>query len=527
MDGKAPTVAVVGLGVLGLVTVKNLTEEGFDVTGFDMNSYVGGLWHYTDEDKTSVLPTTVINISKERGCFTDFPFPDDTPSHCTSQHVEQYLENYAKHFNLGPKLRLNTKVKLVKRDKEKKCWVLDIEGSDSECFDKVIIATGINARPHIPSLDGLDQFEGEVLHSRAFKRPELFKGKKVVIVGMGNTGADTAAALVDVADNVSISHKHGAFVLPRIAKGVPFDHTMTARKSAMIGFLELNLPTLSQWVFDAMVKKLQDEAFVLRPEWKLSPAPSIKHAVPIVSDNLVQLLEAGKIQSVAGLKRISGPREVELTDGTHVQADTIIWATGYKSEFSVLDATVDPNRHTTPAWTSAPGSRGKPLPRLYQNVFSLDYPDSLAFMGCVAFATGAFPVYDLCSMAVAQVWKGNSPLPTIQEMNKAVDRQHSFVCDIAKQGSAVPGWVRQSEWLAWANQAAGTGVDEHLGWGYAGWKFYFQDRALYKLLMDGVYMPAIWRVFDSTKRKKWDGAREEIVKVNAAVEASKRKKKMS
>lgn len=60
------TVAVIGAGPAGLVALKNLLEEGFDATGFDKNPYVGGLWQYTEEDKTSVLPTTVVNISKER-----------------------------------------------------------------------------------------------------------------------------------------------------------------------------------------------------------------------------------------------------------------------------------------------------------------------------------------------------------------------------------------------------------------------------------------------------------------------------
>ncbi|KAJ3515503.1 hypothetical protein NM208_g14959 [Fusarium decemcellulare] len=83
--------------------------------------------------------------------------------------------------------------------------------------------------------------------------------------------------------------------------------------------------------------------------------------------------------------------------------------------------------------------------------------------------------------------------------------------------------VRQAEWVAWANKAAGTQVNEHLGWGLAGWKFWFQDRAFYKLLMDGIYTPFIWRVFDG-KRKKWDGAKAEIEKVNAYVEAAKKKK---
>lgn len=66
MSAGQPSVAVIGAGPAGLVALKNLLEEGFDATGFDRNAYVGGLWQYTEEDKTSVLPSTVVNISKER-----------------------------------------------------------------------------------------------------------------------------------------------------------------------------------------------------------------------------------------------------------------------------------------------------------------------------------------------------------------------------------------------------------------------------------------------------------------------------
>ncbi|KAF5022589.1 hypothetical protein F66182_5360 [Fusarium sp. NRRL 66182] len=523
MEDQPPKVAVIGLGVLGLVAVKNLTEEGFNVTGLERNSYVGGLWHYTDQDKTSVLPTTTINISKERGCFTDFPFPDDTPSHCTAGHVQDYIESYVDHFNLRPKLRLSTVVSGVRRDDDGR-WAVDIQGSGPEYFDKVIMASGINSSPHIPKLVGLDQFDGQVLHSRAFKKPELFKGNKVVVVGMGNTGADTASALCGHADKVWLSHNHGAIVMPRVMDGAPFDHAVTSRKTAILGFLELNFPRLFEFAFNAGCKKMQDRAFNIRPEWKLSPAPPIKHAVPIISDDLCNLLESGDILSVTGVRRVTGPREVELNDGTRLDADVIIWCTGYKTDFGLLDRRVDPTRNTTPKWDAAIGSRGKPLARLYQNVFSLDYPDSLAFMGTVAFATAAFPLYDLCSMAIAQVWKGNSSLPSVQEMNHAVDQQHDFICSIAKDGSAVPGWVRQAEWLAWADEAAGTRVNEHLGWGLEGWRFWYSDRGFCRMLMDGIYTPFLWRLFDG-KRKKWDGARAAIEKVNAEVEAAKKKKK--
>ena len=286
--------------------------------------------------------------------------------------------------------------------------------------------------------------------------------------------------------------------------------------------MERNFPNLAEKFFTFMVEKMQNSTFSIRPEWKLSPAPSLKHALPIVSDNLIDMLESGELKSVVGLKEVVGPNEVELDDGTRLTVDCIIWCTGYKANFGLLDPSVDPTRNTTPEWAAAPGSKGKPLPRLYQNVFSLDYPMSLAFMGCVGFASGAFPIYDLASMAVAQIWKGNSSLPPQREMERAVDRHHAWICNIAKEGSAIPVWVKQHEWVPWVNEAAGTGVDAYLGWGWKAWKFWLIDHAFAKLLLGGIYTPHLFRVFDG-KRKKWDGARAEIERVNRLVSAQGKK----
>ncbi|RKL20363.1 hypothetical protein BFJ68_g3069 [Fusarium oxysporum] len=526
MDKQPQKVAVIGLGVAGLVAVKNMLEVGFDVTGFERSEYVGGLWHYTEQDKTSVLPSTIINISKERAAFTDFPYPDSTPSHCPSAKVEEYIESYVDHFNFRDKLRLGVSVEKVRRDDERNRWVVDIQGSEPEYFDKVIMATGGNNRPHIPKVEGMEQFEGEVLHSRAFKRPELFKGKRVVVVGVSNTGADTAAALCGHAEKVWLSRSHGVIVIPRKRDGIPFDHTITARTMALMGMFENTFPHLYEIIFNSICKKMQDNAFKIRPEWGLSPADSVLHTLPVVSDNLIPLLESGDITSVPKIKRVTGPREIELTDDTRLDVDTIIWCTGYKGDFSLVDPSVDPTRNTTPKWAEAIGSRGKPLPRLYQNVFSLDYPDSLAFMGNLLVATSAFPNSDLCTMAIAQIWRGNSPLPSIDEMNRATDKQHELICKLANEGSVSPGWLRQADWLAWADKAAGAQVYEHLGWGLKGWRLWWNDRALYRMLMDGIFTPFVWRVFDGEgKRKKWDGAREAIEKVNAKLAAAKVKNK--
>ncbi len=277
-------------------------------------------------------------------------------------------------------------------------------------------------------------------------------------------------------------------------------------------------PSLTEKLFNAFAKKLQDGAFNIRPEWHFSPAPSLKYSVPIISDELVPVLEKGAVESVAGIDRVVGPREVQLTDGRRLEVDTIIFCTGYVTKFTVIEPQFDPMQKPPAAWTASSGSRGKPLPRLYRNIFPPQHSDSLAFMGCVAFSTAAFQLYDLASMAVAQVWKGTSALPTPAEMERAVDEHQAWVCASANRGPVFPGMVKPHEWMDWANDTAGTGVAEKLGWGWQGWKFWLTEPKLCSLLMSGVYSPHIYRLFDG-KRKKWPDAREEIERVNERLRA--------
>lgn len=305
---------------------------------------------------------------------------------------------------------------------------------------------------------------------------------------------------------------------------MPFDHGLTMRKTGLIGFFERLSPDLAFFMTDKGVSKISQSAFKYRPEWRLQPAPSIKHRLPVVSDALVPLLEAGSIQPVNVIRRAVGPRELEMADGERIEADAIVWCTGYQLDFSIFDASADPTRDTTPAWAAARGSKGRPLPRLYRNIFSLDHPDSLAFMGCVAAGSGFFPLTDVASMALAQVWKGHSALPSREEMRRAVDAQHEAMCRIAQTGTANYLSVRQGPWQAWVNDAAGTGLGGKLGWGVEGWLFWFRERKLYGLLMDGVFTPHVYRLFAGTKRKAWEGARAEIERVNElALEAKKAK----
>jgi dimethylaniline monooxygenase (N-oxide forming) len=160
------------------------------------------------------METTVVNISKERGCFTDFPYPDDVPSHPTAVQVQQYLISFMKHFELEPFVRLNTAVKKVKFDEEQGKWALDVEGEGKKYFDKVVVAIGgMVGKANVPVIEGIEKFAGSSVHSQAFKRPKDYEGKRVMVVGFSNSAADTATQLVGVASRVYMAHRHGARVV--------------------------------------------------------------------------------------------------------------------------------------------------------------------------------------------------------------------------------------------------------------------------------------------------------------------------
>ncbi|KAJ3493512.1 hypothetical protein NLG97_g4683 [Lecanicillium saksenae] len=502
-------------GAVGLVTVKNLVEEGFDVTGFEASGYIGGVWHYTEEDKTSVLKTTVVNISKERGCFTDYEFPESVPSHASAADVQRYLESYAQHFDLEKRFRLNTRISKVSYNISTGKWDIEIEGSAVQTFDKVVVSTGPTSHPNMPKIQHSELFTGDFIHSRAFKKPELFKGKRVLLIGLGNTTADTVEALREYAAAIYISHSKGVCILPRRDKaGIPSDHSMTLRIFNFLGFLDQYFPRLSEYMLNKIVIKKQNERFTIRPEYRLSPALSVKSGAVIISDNLIENFENGVVTSVPATKSIIDGKTVELADGTRIEVDSIICCTGYRKDFGIMDRDVDSTRHANQRWAAAEGSFGKPLPRLYQNIFSLDHPGSLAFTGCVAFVTGAFPLYDLISMVIAQVWSGKSELPPLEEMALSVDEHHDFACTRAEGGPTLVSWVKQGVWEPWAHKMAGTGISENLDWGWQGWKFWWNNRRFYNLLVNGIYSPFLFRVFDG-KRKKWDGAKEAIERLNA------------
>ena len=531
------TAAVIGGGPIGLTTLKNLREAGIAATCFEARDTIGGIWAYDEHPETlTVLRSTVGNISKYKGCYTDFPPPDDAAVHMDGVATLRYLEGYADAFGLREYVELGVRVEGVVSMGEG--WELTMRrvgmgmgmgmGTEKRVFDKVVFCTGRLVQAKIPDVVGRERYRGKVLHSQGFKRPEDFTGQKVMVVGIGNTGADVASDLVGVAEKIYVSHRGGQNILSRWANGRPLDLFSNRRKAAIGKAVASCAPGLARKMVNSVAGKLTDSCFELDPAWGFKPAPFLLTHAPIVSEAFVDHLRSGALELVPGVRRFVGGHTVELENGTKVEVDAVIFCTGYSTSFSLAPDLITYNKpseaQTHDTSSSSSSSTVPPLARLYKNIFSPEHPDSIAFTNNWQASDSVMAVSDLVAMAITQVFAGNFSLPRRDAMEKEIDAHHAWVEWMADGEGTYAELINKEPWMDWLHCAAGTGVNENLGYGWQGWKFWATDRVFCDMLMTGIDSPHIARLFDG-RRKKWVGARDALVRANEDLEVQIRRRR--
>ena len=216
-DNMTPQrVAVIGAGISGLCAIKSSLDEGLHPVCYEMRKDVGGLWNFSEkvvDGQGSVMDTTVINISKEMMSFSDFPMPADAPNHLRHPDYKNYLGRYADANDLKKYINFETQVLSVKKsdDHEKTGkWTVSFKGINddntkvaTEVIDFVLVCTGMHGKPKEVSYPGLERFKGLVVHAHGVRNAAGFEGKRVVVIGLGNTGSDVCVELGHVASQVS------------------------------------------------------------------------------------------------------------------------------------------------------------------------------------------------------------------------------------------------------------------------------------------------------------------------------------
>jgi dimethylaniline monooxygenase (N-oxide forming) len=287
-------------------------------------------------------------------------------------------------------------------------------------------------------------------------------------------------------------------------------------------FMNTWLPSLWQTFVDYLFVKMSKEAFPHQPkEWGLLPAPSIAVTTPMIADELYPLLRNGFATPVTGIRAVTGPKQVTLTDGRVLDdIDSIVYCTGYYFDVPKF---VPAEYHPYPD----PDKQ----PYLYRNIFPL-HPDpevrnSLAFTGQVGYPFPGFVQFEFYTLAIAQIWKGNKKLPPLKEMVQwHTDKIAEDEKLLKKYGHArYAVFTRPEDMFSWVHETTGIGLFEHTSFfSWRSWQLWWSDPKFYKLLTTGLFSPAIWRLFDMGGRKCWPEAKQQIIKDNefAAMRAKRR-----
>ena len=227
-------VCVIGAGPSGLTAVKNCLQYGLDVTVFEKNNKVGGNWVFNAKTgHSSVYNNTHIISSKVWSEYEDFPMPEDYPDYPKHDQIQEYFENYAKHFGVMQRINFETTVNKVEKISEYD-WHVSFQNEQgqetTEKFTHVMLANGHHWKPNYPEYPG--EYTGQYMHSHDFKGvDDSWKGKNVLVIGAGNSACDVAVESARVAGSVAMSMRSPQWFIPKFMFGKPADElgTLTNR----------------------------------------------------------------------------------------------------------------------------------------------------------------------------------------------------------------------------------------------------------------------------------------------------------
>ena len=420
----APRVCVIGAGSSGITSVKALADAGMPFDCFEKGSAVGGNWVFQNDNGMSACYRTLhINTSKPRMEYADYPMPDDYPDFPDHRLMAAYFDRYVDVFGLREKIAFGTAVTWCTRRPDG-VWDVTLDNGETRAYDMLIVANGHHWDARWPEPAFTGRFDGVQVHSHSYEDHAPYAGKRVVVLGVGNSAMDIAVELSRTAAKTYLSARRGAWILPKYWFGRPLD--------------QLPQHPLLPFALRRRLVQLAYDIAVGDPTKFGLPKPDhrLAEAHPTISGEILTRIGSGDIAVKPNIAELRGDR-VAFTDGSVEDVDAIIYCTGYKISFPFFDSDL----------ISAPDNEIA----LYRNVFHPDLPN-VAFVGLCQPLGAVMPIAEQQSKWIIDYLTGTYALPSADRMKRHIDETRARMARRyvgSKRHTIQVDFDDYLYWLAW------------------------------------------------------------------------------
>ena len=384
---------IIGAGSSGIAAAKALHDRAIDFDCIEKSDRVGGNWVFGNKNgMSSAYEGLYINTSRDRMQYVDFPMPRSYPDFPHHSQIAAYFDTYVDHFGFRKHILFDTGVERAELD-DRGTWRVRLSSGETRAYDHLLVANGHHWDPLMPDPPFPGTFDGLELHAHHYKSKHDLRGKRVVVVGMGNSAMDIAVEASEVAQATYLSARRGVHVIPKYMFGRPLDQFFTSAR----------IP----WPVRQRMGELIHKLAVGDMERYGLPKPDhrIGEAHPTISGRILDRLTHGAIVPKPNIAERMGDR-VRFTDGSVVEADVIVYCTGYKVTFPFFD----------PSFVAA---KDNELP-LFLRVFHPAHPQ-LSFIGLLQPLGAIMPLAEAQGKWVAKYLRGEYALPSKDEMQARID----------------------------------------------------------------------------------------------------------
>ena len=304
---------ILGAGFVGLGMAEALKSASIPYDQVDASDDIGGNWYH------GVYETAHIISSRKITQFTHFPMPDNYPDFPSAQNIRDYLNSFADHFELRKNIELNRQVSYV-RPVENNLWEVTFDNGEQRIYKGIIICNGHHWCKRFPKFSG--EFDGEIIHSKDYKNPQQLRGKRVLVIGGGNSACDIAAEAARVGAKSVLSMRESVWFIPKTFIGVP-------------------VSDLTEWWMPEWFQRFMAYVIILLTFGKHKDygLPEPKYRIfdkhPTLNNEVPYYIKHGRITYKPEVRHLDGG-EVEFADSSRETFDLIVCATGFDVAYPFL-----------------------------------------------------------------------------------------------------------------------------------------------------------------------------------------------